>query len=183
MMGTEAPAGKKSNIVLVGMPGSGKSTVGVLLAKYTERDFVDTDVLIQIQEGRRLQQIVDSEGYMALRAIEERILLSLRCSNHVIATGGSAVYSVAAMSRLKINGVIFFLDVEFEEIQERVHDFETRGIARRPDQTFRDLYDERHPLYLKYADIIIECGTQTQEQIASIALARLAQSFHRGVPE
>ena len=94
-----------SNIVLIGMPGSGKSTVGIVLAKLTSRDFVDTDVLIQTSQGRTLQDIVDTEGYMVLREIEERILLKLDCINHVIATGGSAVYSHAAMTHLKSNGI------------------------------------------------------------------------------
>jgi shikimate kinase len=97
----------KSNIILVGMPGSGKSTVGIILAKLASRDFVDTDVLIQVSQGRPLQDIVDLEGHMALRKIEEAVLISLDCRNCVIATGGSAAYSDAAMKHLKSEGVVF----------------------------------------------------------------------------
>jgi len=161
------------NIVLIGMPGAGKSTIGVLLAKCTTSDFIDTDVLIQMRKDRPLQDIVDAEGYIRLREIEEEILLSLSCANHVIATGGSAAYSSSAMKHLKSNGVMIFLDVAFEEIAKRVHDFDARGIARRADQTFEDLFNERRPLYLEYADIVIDCGTRTQEEITELVLSAL----------
>lgn len=129
-----------SNIVLIGMPGSGKSTVGIILAKLTSRDFVDTDVLIQTSQGRTLQDIVDTEGYMVLREIEERILLKLDCFNHVIATGGSAVYSHAAMTNLKSNGVVVFLNVDLPVLESRIHDFATRGLAKRPDQSIEKVW-------------------------------------------
>jgi shikimate kinase len=154
-----------SNIVLIGMPGSGKSTVGVILAKLTSRDFVDTDVLIQTSQGRTLQDIVDTQGYMALREVEERILLKLDCSNHVIATGGSAVYSHAAMTHLKSNGTVVFLNVELSVLKARIHDYATRGLAKRPDQSFDELFEERFILYTKYADVTIECKDFTQEKV------------------
>jgi shikimate kinase len=163
----------RPNIVLIGMPGAGKSTVGVILAKYTSRDFVDTDVLIQTSERRPLQEILDREGHMALRAIEERILLSLRLSNHVIATGGSAAYSGKAMQHLKKNGIVVFLHVPFAEIRVRVRDFATRGIARAPDQSFSDLFEERYVLYKKYADITIDCEDLNQEQVSEAIRQRL----------
>jgi shikimate kinase len=163
----------RSNIVLIGMPGAGKSTVGVVLAKHTSRDFVDTDVVIQTSQQRPLQQIVDEEGHMALRGIEERILLSLDLTHHVIATGGSAAYSGDAMAHLKKNGIVVFLHVPFAEIRRRVRDFETRGIARAPEQSFADLFEERYALYKKYADITIACEELNQEQVSETIRRRL----------
>jgi shikimate kinase len=160
-----------SNIVLIGMPGSGKSTVGIILAKLISHDFVDTDVLIQTSQGRTLQDIVDTEGYMVLREIEERVLLKLDCFNHVIATGGSAVYSHAAMTHLKSNGVVAFLNVELPVLESRIHDFATRGLAKRPDQSFKDLFEERFVLYTKYADVTIECKDFTQEEVCEEIIA------------
>ncbi|MGA8181805.1 MAG: shikimate kinase [Desulfobacterales bacterium] len=154
-----------SNIVLIGMPGSGKSTIGVILAKLTGRDFIDTDLLIQTSLGRTLQYIVDTRGYMALREVEERILLKLDCFNHVIATGGSAVYSHAAMTHLKSNGTAVFLNVALPVLEARIRDYATRGLAKRPDQSLDDLFKERFTLYTKYADITIECKHFTQEEI------------------
>ncbi|MEE9255278.1 MAG: shikimate kinase, partial [Pseudomonadales bacterium] len=108
------------NIVLIGMPGAGKSTVGVILAKRTARDFVDTDLLIQKTEKRSLQEILDADGYLGLRRIEERVLLSMELCGHVIATGGSAVYSDAAMDHLRRMGIVVFLDVDLDAIKSRV---------------------------------------------------------------
>jgi shikimate kinase len=169
-MGPEA----KTNIVLVGMSGAGKSTVGVLLAKWTARDFVDTDVLIQASQQRSLQDIVDREGYLALRRVEEQALLSLNLKNHVIATGGSAVYSPAAMAHLKKNGVVVFLGVELARLRERLGDFATRGIVRRPGQTLEQLFEERDILYRKYADITVPCTDMTHEHVCQEICARLA---------
>ncbi len=149
------------------MPGSGKSTVGVILAKKTSRDFVDTDVLIQTSQKRTLQDIVDTDGYAVLRKIEEEALLGLFMQNHVIATGGSAVYSDQAMTRLKSDGILIFLDVDLATLESRVRDFSTRGIARRPDQSFAELFDERFALYTKHADITIKCDGMTQEQVCA----------------
>ncbi len=157
----------KSNIILVGMPGSGKSTVGVILAKLTSLGFVDTDVLIQTSEGRSLQEIVDAEGYMVLRKIEEGILLHLNCRNHVVATGGSAVYSHKAMERLKGGGLVVFLDVDMTTLESRIDDFESRGLAKRPDQTLADLFEERRPLYLKHADIVLPYTNLTHEEVCA----------------
>src|SRR5690349_10613800 len=112
-----------SNLVLIGMPGAGKSTVGVILAKQSAREFVDTDLLIQISQGRSLQDIVDTDGYQVLRGIEEEILLDLAIRNSVIATGGSAVYSDRAMTYLKSHGVLIFLDVSMATLERRVRDY------------------------------------------------------------
>ena len=151
------------NLVLIGMPGSGKSTIGVILAKKTSRDFVDTDVVIQSHEHRSLQDIVDNEGYMKLREIEEKWVMTLEAENSVIATGGSVVYSDASMKHLAENGIIIFLDVQLDTLKKRITDYDQRGIARRPDQSFEDLFAERSLLYNKYAHITIQSDTLGQE--------------------
>jgi|SRR5680860_26401 len=122
---------QQTNLVLIGMLGSGKSTVGVLLAKQATMGFVDTDLLIQASEGRSLQDIVDSEGHGALRRFEEEVLLSAHYENHVIATGGSAVYSAAAMAHLKHHGRVVFLDVGLATVEQRMGDFSLRGTSKR----------------------------------------------------
>ncbi|MDD2540004.1 MAG: shikimate kinase [Desulfuromonadaceae bacterium] len=158
---------KRSNIILIGMPGAGKSTVGVILAKQTLRGFVDTDVLIQTSQKRTLQDIVDSEGYAALREIEEGVLQGLSVTNCVIATGGSAVYSDSAMAHLKENGIVIFLDVDLPTLESRIHDFRTRGITKRPDQDLVDLFHERSTLYSKFADITISYVGLTQDAVCA----------------
>lgn len=163
-----------SNIILIGMPGSGKSTVGVILAKLTARNFVDTDVLIQVSAGKSLQEIVDKDGYMALRRIEEETLLGLACRGHVIATGGSAVYSAKAMEHLKSDGVTVFLDADIATLEARVRDYARRGVAKLPDQTFADLFAERYPLYGKYADITVNCAGLSHEEVCARIIGKLA---------
>ena len=149
------------------MSGAGKSTVGVILAKRTSRDFVDTDVLIQTSQGRTLQDIVDTDGYTMLRKIEEDALLGLCVQNHVVATGGSAAYSDQAMTHLKSDGVIILLDVDLVTLESRISDFSTRGLAKRLDQSFAELFDERFALYTKHADITIMCAGLTQEDVCA----------------
>lgn len=158
---------KRANIILIGMPGAGKSTVGIILAKQTLRDFVDTDVLIQSSQKRTLQDIVDSEGYTALRKIEEEVLLGVSVRECVIATGGSAVYSDAAMKHLTSTGIVVFLDVDLPTLESRIHDLRTRGIAKRADQDFADLFRERFTLYRRYADITITYAGLTQEEVCA----------------
>lgn len=163
----------KSNIVLIGMPGSGKSTIGVILAKRTSHDFVDTDLVIQSVEHRSLQDILDKEGYLKLREIEARVLQGLNLRNHIISTGGSAVYSDAAMQHLKRDGICVYLDVSVETLRSRITDYETRGIAKRPDQSFADLFAERTLLYRKYADITIKGDGMNQDRICDEIISQL----------
>ena len=165
----------RSNVVLIGMPGSGKSTVGVILAKLTSRDFVDTDLLIQTAAGRPLQEIVDHEGYLALRRVEEEVLLGITCRRHVIATGGSAAYSTRAMNHLRSDGVVVFLDADIATLESRVRDFARRGLAKRADQTFADLFAERVPLYAMYADISVSCAGLSHEEVCARIIDELAK--------
>ena len=166
-------AQERSNLVLIGMPGSGKSTVGVILAKLTARDFVDSDVLIQTSQGRSLQEIVDQDGHMRLRQIEEQILLGLDCRDHVIATGGSAAYSQPAMTHLRSSGIVVFLDVDLATLRSRVDNYDTRGLAKRPDQSFADLFEERFVLYTKYADVTIHCADLNHEEVCARIIEEL----------
>jgi len=163
----------KSNLVLIGMPGSGKSTVGVLLAKRTARDFVDTDLLIQSAEGRALQDILDHDGYLRLREIEARVLQGLDLCNHVISTGGSAVYSAAAMAHLRRDGTTIYLEASPATLRQRITDYETRGIARRPGQDFDDLFAERTQLYRQYADLTINGDGLNHEAVCDLIVRAL----------
>ncbi|TKB27639.1 shikimate kinase [Desulfopila sp. IMCC35006] len=164
---------EKSNIILIGMPGSGKSTVGVILAKMLAKRYLDTDILIQNIEKRSLQDIVDKEGHMALREIEQRVLLGVHCRNHIVSTGGSAAYSEPAMMHLKRDGIIVFLDADLPALEQRIHNYQTRGLAKRPEQSFQDLFNERLALYEKYADITVESSTLTQDQVCDAIVDRL----------
>lgn len=161
------------NIVLTGMPGSGKSTVGVLLAKRLGLGFVDTDLLIQQMAGRTLQAIVDAEGYQALRTIEEEVLLELAVKRHVISTGGSAVYSQKAMVHLKRNGVVVFLDIPLGDMLRRIGDHSLRGISRRPDQSFEDLFEERFKLYQRYCDVRVKASGLNQDEVCEAVISVL----------
>lgn len=166
----------RSNLVLIGMPGAGKSTVGVLVAKRTRRAFLDTDLLIQSERRQSLQDILDGQGYVRFREIEEAALLALDVQRSVIATGGSAVYSAAAMQHLKEAGVVVFLDTDLDTLQTRLEDFGTRGIARAPGQSLEQLYRERRPLYAAQADLTIDCGPRSQGEISAEILAALRRS-------
>jgi shikimate kinase len=163
------------NIILIGMPGSGKSTVGVILAKLLSRGFVDTDLLIQTAQGRSLQGIVDTDGYLALRDIEAKMLVNLHCSNQVIATGGSAAYSHAAMTHLKEGGLVVFLHADLETLNKRVRDFSERGLAKSPGQTLNDLFRERLSLYTAYADITIDSCRLTHEEVCARIIEQIGE--------
>ena len=146
------------NIIIIGMPGAGKSTMGVILAKTLGRNFIDTDIVIQEHAGRLLQEIIDEEGPEAFLAIEEKIMLSLHCRNAVIATGGSVVFSERAMEHLKVSGVVIYLKISCEEMVRRLSNITTRGIVLVPGQSLPEMYAQRIPLYEKYADITIDCS-------------------------
>ena len=156
----------KSNLTLIGMPGAGKSTIGIILAKNLGLGFLDTDVLIQINQQKTLQQIINESDYLNLRAIEEKEILKINIANYILATGGSVPYSQKAMMHLKELSTIIFLEASFEVIKQRIKNFETRGIAKDTDQTFEDLFNERQILYKRYADITIDCNELDQEELA-----------------
>ncbi|HOJ80072.1 MAG TPA: shikimate kinase [Clostridiales bacterium] len=155
------------NLVLIGMPGAGKSTVGVLLAKTLKMPFTDTDILIQKQENSYLQELIEKHGIDGFIKIEENTVKSLDLRNHVIATGGSVVYSETAMAHLKAHGIIFFLNARLYQLERRLKNSRNRGIAMSSGQTLGSLYRERLTLYKKYADIEIDCSRKHIETIVS----------------
>lgn len=156
------------NIVLIGMPAVGKSTIGVLLAKTLGFAFVDTDLIIQQSTGRLLQDIIDKDGLEAFCADEERAICSVSAErNTVIATGGSAVYSREAMLHLKEHGVAYYLSLPHEELSKRLVNIKTRGIAKRPEETIEDVFRRRAELYEEYADITVNCLGKTAEETVS----------------
>ncbi len=161
------------NLTLIGMPGAGKSTVGVVLAKMISYEFIDTDILIQLKKGLSLQEIVDADGYIALRQIEEETVYSLDVDNSVISTGGSVVYSRKAMEHLKRISKVIFLKTTYATLLKRINDFNTRGLAKAKNQTFEDLFKERMPFYEQYADLSIDCDNLSQEDAAK-TIIRLA---------
>lgn len=146
----------KNNIILIGMPGCGKSTTGVVLAKTMGYDFLDCDLLIQNEKGKKLAEIIAENGTEGFNRIEEEVNCSIDVSNTVISTGGSAVYGHRAMTHFRKNGYIVFLKVKCEELERRLGSLEERGVSIKEGQTLEDLFEERRPLYEKYADIVIE---------------------------
>lgn len=169
------PLGSEHNIVLIGMPGVGKSTVGVLLAKALSRDFIDTDLVIQAREGRRLQDIIDAEGMAAFCQTEERHVVDLACRGAVIATGGSVVYSDLAMRHLKSNGVVVALHLDLAELRHRLRNLDSRGVVMAPNETLEALFEERAPLYRRFADITVDCGGMNHEEV----VARMLEALRR----
>lgn len=153
----------EGNLVLIGMPASGKSTVGVLAAKVLGLDFADTDVLLQKQKGLRLHEILAREGPPGFLAAEDQLLSGFQVRDTVISTGGSAVYHDSGMRNLKARGLVVWLDVPFRELERRLGDISTRGVVLAPGQTLRDLYDERLPLYKKWADVRLPAGREALE--------------------
>lgn len=141
----------KDNIVLIGMPGVGKSTVGVILAKMIGYQFTDADLLIQKQEGKLLHEIIAEKGTDGFIEIEERVNASIEASHTIIATGGSVVYGKKAMEHLSCIGTVVYLKVPYDTLEKRLEDIKGRGVVLKEGQTLRTLYDERTPLYEKYA--------------------------------
>ena len=153
----------KDNIILIGMPAVGKSTVGVILAKILGYDFIDTDLLIQQEEKRLLKDIIESEGIDGFIEIENRINSRLKAHNSVIATGGSVVYGEDAMKNLSSIGTIVYLKLDYRKLKYRLGNIKNRGVVIREGQKFSELFSERTRLYEKYADIIIDengCGIE-----------------------
>lgn len=146
----------KQNVVLIGMPGVGKSTVGVILAKVLGYEFVDSDLLIQKVEKRLLREIIAQEGQAGFLKIENRVNASIDMEKTVIATGGSVVYCTEAMEHLKKIGTVVYLKLDYEILKKRLGNLRCRGVVLRKGQTLKDLYDERTPLYEKYADIVVD---------------------------
>lgn len=160
---------EKSNIVLLGMPGSGKSTVGVLLAKSLGKRFVDTDLLIQEQEGKLLSEIIKEKGTDNFIAVENCVNAAVEAENSVIAPGGSAVYGEEAMEHFKEIAEVVYLKLSYRSVARRLGDLTKRGVVFRPGQTLKELYKERCPLYEKYADYVVECdGKKIGETLAEV---------------
>lgn len=164
------------NVVLIGMPGVGKSTLGVLLAKALGYRFLDTDLVIQAQEGRLLREIIDQEGIDGFLAIEGRACAQLQADRSVIATGGSAIYEPEAMAHLKTLGPVVYLKLGRNALAKRLGSLKKRGVVLRPGQTFKDLYQERAPLYQQYADITVDCGGQDIPHALALTLQRLREA-------
>ena len=157
----------KSNIILIGMPAAGKSTIGVLLAKTLLKSFVDTDLIIQSKYGCGLCDIIEKEGTDTFLKIENDIICSQEYLSSVVATGGSAVYGEEAIAYLGKDGIIVYLDLSLGEIEKRIGNITTRGVAMKNGTTLSELYKERLPLYNKYADITVACNGKTAEEIVT----------------
>lgn len=155
------------------MPGVGKSTVGVLLAKALGRYFLDTDVHIQALENQTLQSILDEKGKEDFCNMEQEQIMRIDAQNAVIATGGSAVYSSKAMDHLSADGIIIHLDLDYESIEKRITNLSTRGVVKEKHQSLKDLYGKRQPIYLEYALITIDCADKNQDQIVTEIIERL----------
>lgn len=161
------------NVILIGMPGCGKSTVGVLLAKALQYDFTDCDLVLQRRCGMRLQELIDRRGLDAFLQAEEETLCGIEADGAVLATGGSAVYSEAAMKHLKENAVVLYLSLPCKEIELRLTNIKTRGVAMTRGQTIAGIYKERLPLYEKYADVTLDAFGLTIEETVSEAVRLL----------
>ena len=155
------------NLVLIGMPGAGKSTVGVVLAKHMGMRFLDSDLCIQEEENRRLHEIIAEEGLDTFLVIENRVKASLQVKNSVIATGGSVIYGKEAMEHLAKIGTIVYLQLPYEEIKNRLGDLTKRGVAFQDGQSLLDIYKERVPLYENCAELTIDCHEKTIRAIVA----------------
>ncbi len=162
------------NVILIGMPGCGKSTGGVLLAKTLGMGFLDTDLIIQLERKEKLQTLLDKYGTERFREFEEEaLILAAAAENTVVATGGSAVFCEKGMESLKQNGVCVYLETDCSELERRLTNIKTRGIAAAKNMTVADILRERSPLYERWADVRIRCGTQSLEEITAEIIRRL----------
>ena len=155
----------KNNIILIGMPTSGKSTIGVILAKILGYHFIDADIVIQEKEGRKLSRIIAEDGVDGFIDIENRINSEINAARTVIATGGSVVYGKEAMEHYKEIGKVVYLKVSFETLKKRLHHAKQRGVVMKDGQTLESLYQERVALYEKYADITVDEGRDSLEKV------------------
>lgn len=163
----------KENIVLIGMPGVGKSTLGVVLAKELGFQFVDADLLIQERENRLLKEIIAEDGVEGFLKIENDVNASIRAEKTVIATGGSVIYGAEAMAHLKKIGTVVYLKLDYDTLDSRLGNLKGRGVVLKDGQTLQDLYNERIPLYEKYADVIVDEGRLDLEQTLTQVLKQL----------
>jgi shikimate kinase len=169
---------RRGNVVLIGMPGVGKSTVGVLLAKATGRDFVDTDVWVQAREGAGLPALLARHGREGFLALEERHVLALDAANAVVATGGSVVYGERAMAHLRAGGRVVHLALPLPALEARLGSLAARGVVVDPGQSLAALYAERTPLYEKWAELTVDASSLSHEEV----VARLAEALERSAP-
>ena len=165
---------KKDNIILIGMPASGKSTVGVILAKILGYNFVDADIVIQEKEGRKLSEIIETEGIDGFIEVENRVNAGIEAQKTVIATGGSVVYGKEAMDHYKNIGRVVYLKVDMDNLTKRLRDVKQRGVVMRKGQSLVSLYNERSVLYEKYADIVVEEGNDSFEEVVANLLSKLS---------
>ena len=168
--------GSNKNVVLIGMPGVGKSTVGVLLAKRLNYSFLDTDIYIQTQERKSLQELIQIHGAAGFCDIEEQYILSVDVTSHVIAPGGSVVYRPKAMEHLETNGMIIHLDLELDRLKKRLDDIDARGVVIAPGQKLEDLYSQRHPLYRGYANFTVVTDGLTPDEVVGKIIEIIAIS-------
>ena len=161
----------ESNITLIGMPGAGKSTVGIVLAKMLCKNFIDADLVIQHNEGKRLHKIIEEIGNEKFLKLENSTLANMKVYNSIISTGGSAIFGKEAMGHLKNTSTVVYLKVSYDIIEKRLGNLKRRGVILDEGQTLRDIYDIRTPLYESYADIIIECDNESDIQTTAMKIA------------
>ncbi|MCR5716136.1 MAG: shikimate kinase [Lachnospiraceae bacterium] len=164
---------KTDNIILIGMPGAGKSTVGVVLAKKCGCRFLDSDLVIQEQQGALLHELIERFGTDGFLEIENQVNASLQIHKTILATGGSAVYGNEAMAHLKSIGRVVYLQLSYEQIEQRLGDLNERGVALKDGQSLHDLYEERIPLYERYADLTIPCDGRSIREIVTEIVTRV----------
>lgn len=170
---------KMDNIVLIGMPGVGKSTIGVILAKELGYQFVDADLLIQEREHKLLKEIIAEQGVEGFIEVENQVNASIQAHHTVIATGGSVVYGKEAMEHLKKISTVIYLKLSYESLQKRLGNLKNRGVVLRKDQTLKHLYDERVPLYEKYADFVIDEENRDIEGTLQIIIREIEENQKR----